>query len=82
VAEARETLGRSPAAALALLERHRQTYPRGALVEEREVLAVEALLRLGRRARAESRAQAFLERFPSSAYRRRLGELIGTSAPP
>jgi hypothetical protein len=45
-------------------------------VQEREVIAVEALLRAGRREEAQARFQRFLERHPRSAHRRRLEDLL------
>jgi hypothetical protein len=56
----------APAEALAPLDQHRSRFPRGALAEEREGLAVKALVRLGRGAEARARAEAFRRRFPQS----------------
>lgn len=55
-----------PAAALTLAEQHGASFPRGQLSEEREALAIRALLALGQRDRARARADAFRSRFPSS----------------
>lgn len=55
-----------PAGALAALEEHARSFPRGRLAEEREVLAVGALADLGRPAEAEVRAARFRRRHPSS----------------
>jgi hypothetical protein len=76
---AQDALGSAPADALARSEEHAKTYPGGALAEEREVLAVDALLRLGRRREAEARAARFRAAHPASAYLRRLETLLGTS---
>lgn len=62
--------------ALALTEQHRRLFPAGTYGEEFERIAVEALLRLGERAAAEARAQAFFRRFPASAHRARLEQLL------
>lgn len=51
---------------------HAQRYPRGVLVQEREVLAIQALRRLGRDAEAERRAAAFAKAYPGSAFQRKL----------
>lgn len=59
--EARIQLTAEPKTALATLERHRTTFPRGALKLEADVLRVEALLKLGRRADA-TRLAAALEK--------------------
>jgi hypothetical protein len=69
---ARGALGQSPAAALSLANQHRARFPAGVLAEEREVIAIEALKRLGRTAEAERRIEAFARRFPGSAYRKKL----------
>jgi hypothetical protein len=61
-------LARDPDAALALLEEHRDSFPRGAFSEEREALAIDALRRLGRRVELRARAQAFLARYPASPH--------------
>jgi hypothetical protein len=66
----------APQRALALLAEHERRFARGTLVEEREVIAVEALLAAGERAQAERRAAAFLERFPDSAHARRVRALL------
>lgn len=74
---AQDALGQSPSEALARCEEHAKAYPGGALSEEREVLAVDALLRLGRRDEAEARATRFRAAHPGSAYVRRLDTLLG-----
>ena len=48
--------------------RLRAQFPRGKLVQEREVVAIDSLAALGNRAALQSRARAFLSRFPSSPY--------------
>jgi len=69
VLEVRRAL-RAGDAALALrqLGEMETRFPRGALVQEREALTVEALASSGARALAERRAQAFLHRYPKSPY--------------
>ena len=69
---ARQALSSDPSRALALAERHRRLYPRGMLSQERELLAVKALVALGRGDSARSRADAFVTAYPSSAYRDRV----------
>jgi hypothetical protein len=63
------------AQALALTSQHAKLYPGGALEQEREVIAIDALLRLGRRDEAAQRAKRFQERYPGSAHARRMGTL-------
>ncbi|MDQ3033489.1 MAG: hypothetical protein M3Y87_13805 [Myxococcota bacterium] len=75
--EARGILGavesdRDPAAALALLDQHRQRYPQGALAEEREVYSIEALLLLGQDDQVERRFVEFREDYPDSTFLERL----------
>jgi len=48
------------------VERHRQQFPYGRLAEEREALAIRALLSLGRKTEAQARAQAFRAAYPNS----------------
>jgi hypothetical protein len=76
---ARSSLGSSPARALALLQRHRASYPSGQLAAERMFLSVDCLRRLGRRAEAQREADALVARYPASAYARRAPLLL---APP
>ena len=66
--DAQGALGTAPALALARTETHARRYPHAQYEQERELLATEALLRLGRGADAELRAARFLARFPGSSY--------------
>jgi hypothetical protein len=59
-----------PEAALEVLSQHARSYPRGLLSEEREAMAVNVLVALGRAPEARRRGRAFLERYPSSLVRR------------
>ena len=68
---------RSPARALELLEEHRQRFPFGILAQERDVFAVEALWRAGRRDLATERAKRFLAAHPDSGHAARLRSLVG-----
>ena len=68
--QARRTLASSPATALALTNQHLARFPHGLLAQEREVIAIEALRRLGRNAEADRRAAAFAQAFPGSAHQR------------
>lgn len=73
---AREATQANPAQALALSAEHARLYPGGALEQEREVIAIDALLRLGRKTEAAERAKQFQARHRGSAHARRLGTLI------
>ncbi|KYF75809.1 hypothetical protein BE11_13705 [Sorangium cellulosum] len=55
-----------PAEALALLERHARKYTHGPGTEQREALAVRALVAAGRRDEAAGRAERFRAAFPGS----------------
>jgi hypothetical protein len=64
---ARAALGRGDGpGALAALDRHEQKYPHGALGEEREALAVQALVLSGSGPAARARASRFHARYPHS----------------
>lgn len=78
---AQTTLDRDASAALALAEQHARLYPKGMFAQEREILAIEALLKLRQRSAALSRARAFVERFPESAHARRVRALLERSQP-
>lgn len=65
---ARQLLDSDPAGALRLAEQHRARFPNGVLVQEREVLSIQALARQGRSDEATSRADAFRQHFPGSAH--------------
>lgn len=69
VLEARRALreGR-PEDALRLLEAARTEFAAGALAQEREALAIEALSRSERREAAQTRAAAFLRAYPGSPH--------------
>jgi hypothetical protein len=77
---ARARMAPDPAAAMRALDAHLALYPRGTFAQEREVLAIEALVRLGRRPEAEARAAAFESAFPGSAHRRRIAVLLSDDA--
>ncbi|XXX80362.1 hypothetical protein WMF30_16485 [Sorangium sp. So ce134] len=64
----RAALAQDPAAALAALDRHESDFPKGRLAEEREFIAIRALMRLGRADEARARAAAFVARYPSSSF--------------
>jgi hypothetical protein len=74
---AQDALGSSPARALQVTNEHITRFPRGVLVQEREVIAISALRALGRTSEARARAARFLAAYPRSAHRRRLEVLIG-----
>jgi hypothetical protein len=79
VRDAERLLGSNPGRALALTEERRQRFPAGALGQEAEVVAIEALLKLGRREAAMARAKSFEASHPGSVHARRLHALIGSN---
>jgi hypothetical protein len=77
--EAQAALRDSPTTALALADRHASRFASGALVQEREVIAIEALLKLNRSGEARERGARFLSDFPNSAHQPRIETLLGGS---
>jgi hypothetical protein len=74
---ARSALTSDPEEALALARRHRTEYPRGAYTQERDVIAISALARLGRSSDANRLAEAFRDRYPRSAYLPQVDRILG-----
>lgn len=64
---ARTSLGTDPAQTLALAEQHRARFPRGILALERELVAIDALVALGRRDEALARGRRALDADPDNA---------------
>ncbi|WP_437629782.1 hypothetical protein [Sorangium sp. So ce854] len=79
LAEIRAALARSPQASLALLDEHRAEFPGGQLAAERELIAIDALVRRGRPDQAHARAEVFLAQFPSSPHADRVRRLTGAA---
>jgi hypothetical protein len=69
---AQSLLAANPARALELTREHQRRHRDGALAEEREALAIEALRRLGRTQAADRRAAAFEQRYPNSVHASRV----------
>lgn len=62
--------------ALAAVDAHRSEFPSGQLVEEREALAVQVLLKAGRKDEAQTRFAQFRTRFPDSPLVTSLSALL------
>lgn len=77
---AQGALQRRPARALELAGEHREQHPKGVFAQERELIAIEALMKLKQRRAAQARAEAFVAQFPGSAHRRRLRALLRSEA--
>jgi hypothetical protein len=65
-------LATDPAEALSLAESHAKLFPSGSMAEEREVIAVSALERLGRDREARTRADRFMRMHAGNAYALRI----------
>lgn len=76
IRDAQAALRSSPSRALELTEEHRRTFGSGPLSQEREVIAIDALVRMGSMDAARRRADGFRARYPSSAYVRRIDVLV------
>ena len=73
---AQRALGPDPGLALALTGTHVARFPRAELDQEREMIAIDALRRLGRDEEARRRGEAFRARYPRSAHLHRLNGLL------
>lgn len=69
---ARSALRGDPARALEITDEHRRLYPEGAMAEEREALAIEALAALDRGEALRARADRFGRSYPRSPYAARV----------
>ena len=78
VVRAQDALRARPDEALALCSDHAKRFPSGMLVQEREVIAIEALVKTGRKDEARARANRFKARFPGSTHTRRIETILGT----
>jgi hypothetical protein len=66
-------------AALASLEQHARSFPRGRLGQEREVLTIQALMQTGRHADARARGERFRRQFPKSMLLPVVDAALGTN---
>lgn len=72
---ARRLVSENPAGALTLLREHEMNHPRSSLTQERELMIVECLVRLGERELATKAVEAFVKRYPRSSHRPRIDAL-------
>jgi hypothetical protein len=75
LARLRALEGGDPAHVLALAAEGNQRFPSGLFAQEREAIAIGALVRLGRLGEARTRARAFLASYPRSAFAERIKKL-------
>jgi hypothetical protein len=73
--EARRRVASEPLVALSLVDEHGRRFPKSDLTQERELIAIDALITLGRGDEARARASQFRRRFPGSAHLPRLQAL-------
>jgi hypothetical protein len=78
---AQQALPGDPAKALALAEAHLTRFRGGNLAQEREVIAVSALVALGKTSEARSRAARFVQSYPRSAHRPGIEALLPEARP-
>ncbi|HEX2871941.1 MAG TPA: hypothetical protein VHP33_11805 [Polyangiaceae bacterium] len=76
IEKARRALAAEPRRALSLTQEHQRRFPAGALGVERDVIALEALGRLGQTAEAKRRALAFEAKYPKSIHLPRVRALL------
>jgi outer membrane protein assembly factor BamD (BamD/ComL family) len=62
---------------LQLLRAHERTYPGSPLAQERDALAVKALVAAGSLREAEGRADAFAARYPRGLLRESVEKAVG-----
>jgi hypothetical protein len=80
--KARASLERDPASSLTTLDAYAAAFPTGTLSIERELLAVDALRRLGRVRDARSRGETLLGRARGSIYEERVTRILGELGAP
>jgi hypothetical protein len=79
--QARAALERGePAVALSAAARHERQFPSGALAQEREAMAIRALVALGRTGEARARAARFHARYPDSVLLSTIDEMLDAAA--
>jgi hypothetical protein len=75
---ARRTLADNPARAIQFTDQHRRRFPNGMLTQEREVISIEAEVRLGRTRQAKARSVAFFFLYSNSPYRDRVMRAVAS----
>ena len=78
---ANRVLAETPAQALALAEEHQHRFPASVMDQEREIIAITALARLGRAAEARERAVRFSHQHPNSVYQSRVDNILPPGRP-
>jgi len=73
---ANRALAKSPALALTLAEEHARRFPSSGMDQEREVIAITALVDMGRRSEAQRRAGRFYRAHAGSVYQARIDDAL------
>ncbi len=76
LSRAQAALAGNPSQALSIAGEHEHRFPSGTFAQEREVIVIQALVRLGRTLEARTRAEHFHMLFPGSAHGRRVDVLV------
>lgn len=79
LARAHDALQVDPAGSLVLCQEHESRFARGHFAQEREAVAIEALVYLNRRSEASRRFDEFSRRYPTSSHRIHLTDLLSPS---
>jgi outer membrane protein assembly factor BamD (BamD/ComL family) len=66
-----------PREAFQLTQEHRRLYPAGEFAQERDALAIQALMRVGDTEKARDLATSFIRSYPSSPHAHRFREARG-----
>jgi hypothetical protein len=74
--EAHDVMASDPRKALAIAGEHAKRYPHGQLAAERDLILVQALVKLGRTREAEARARVLRKSTPNSIYGERLDTIL------
>lgn len=74
--QAHAAMATDPRRAHTIASEHAKRYPRGQLAAERNLILVQALVKLGRVREAEARGRALRKSAPSSIYRERLDAIL------
>lgn len=74
--QAHRALASDPNKALAIAREHAKRYPQGQLAAERELILVQALVKLGRGREAEARGRELRKTAPKSIYDERLDQVL------
>jgi hypothetical protein len=78
----RANIKANPATALALTEEAEGRFGESSFVEERQALAIEALINLQRIGAARSRTYQFLEHYPNGRYSAHVAAMTGVHLTP